>query len=99
MAGGAGGDAAASVVEEDAVVFGDVEEGHGLAVAVVGEGAEGELDGLVLGLEGDADDVVRGGLGEVDVGEWGVIGHVSFYSIRGRFRVYGGEAISFGDAR
>jgi hypothetical protein len=37
VAGGAGGDTTASVVEEDAVVFCDIEEGHGLAVAVVGE--------------------------------------------------------------
>jgi hypothetical protein len=81
VAGGAGGDASAGMVEEDAVVFGDVEEAHGLAVAVVGEGVEGELDGLVFGLEGDAHHVFGGGLGEVDFGERGfVIGH-SFFSL------------------
>ena len=69
VAGGAGGDATAGVVEEDAVVFGDVEEGHGLAVAVVGEGAEGELDGFVFRLEGDANEVLGGWLGEVDFWE------------------------------
>jgi hypothetical protein len=77
VAGGAGGDASAGVVEEDAVVFGDVEEAHGLAVAVVGQGIEDELDGLVFGFEGYADDIFGGGLGEVDFGEGGafVIGH------------------------
>jgi len=69
VAGGAGGDAAAGVVEEDVVVFGDVEEGHREAVAFVGEGVEGELYGFVLGLEGDADDVWRGRLGEIDFRE------------------------------
>jgi len=69
VAGGAGGDATAGVIEEDAVVFGDVEEGHGLAVTFVGEGVEGELDGLVFGLEGDADHVGGGRLGEVDFWE------------------------------
>ena len=69
VAGGAGGDSTAGVVEEDAVVFGDVEEGHGLAVTFVGEGVEGKLDGLVFGLKGDADHVLGGRLGEVDFGE------------------------------
>ena len=69
VAGGAGGDATAGVVEEDAVVFCDVEKGHGLAVALVGEGIEGELDGLVFGLKGDADHVLGGGLGKVDFWE------------------------------
>ena len=86
MAGGAGGDAAAGVVEEDAVVFGHVEEAHGLAVAFVGERADGELDGFVFGLEGDADDVFGGGLGKIDfrkrVGF--VFRHVWFDSSRAR---------------
>ncbi len=69
VAGGAGGDATAGVVEEDAIVLGDVEEAHRLAVAVVGERVEGELDGLVFGFEGDADHVLGGRLGEVDFGE------------------------------
>ena len=79
MAGGAGADAAAGVVEEDVEVFGDVEEAHGLAVAVVGQRVEGEFDGLVLWLEGDADHVGRGWLGEIDFGErlGFVIGHFS----------------------
>jgi len=68
VAGGAGGDAAAGVIHEDAVVFGDVEEAHGEAVAVVGHGVVGELDGLIFGLEGDADDVLGGRLGEIDFG-------------------------------
>jgi len=69
VAGGAGGDATAGVVHKDAVVFGDVEEAHGLAVAVVGHGVVDEFYGLVFGFEGDADDVVGGRLGEVDFGE------------------------------
>ena len=73
------------MVEEDAVVFGDVEEAHGEAVAVVGEGVEGELDGLVFGLEGDAHDVGGGRLAEVDFREGGfVIGHGSFSLVQGR---------------
>ena len=82
VAGGAGGDAAAGVVEEDVVVLGDVEEGHGQAVAFVGKGVEGELYGFVLGLEGDADHVWRGRLGEIDFRERvGVFGHIWFNSI------------------
>ena len=69
VAGGAGGDATAGVVHEDAVVFGDVEEAHGLAVAVVGQGVVDKLDGFVFGLEGDADHIFSGRLGEVDFGE------------------------------
>ncbi len=71
VAGGAGGDATAGVVHEDAVVFGDVEEAHGKAVAVVGHSVVGKLDGLVFGLEGDAHHVFGGRLGEVDFGERG----------------------------
>ena len=80
VAGGAGGDATAGVVHEDAVVFGDVEEAHGEAVAVVGHGVVYEFDGLVFGLEGHANDVCGGGLGEVDFGEGGafVIRHNIF---------------------
>ena len=98
VAGGAGGDATAGVVEEDAVVFGDVEEGHGLAVTVVGEGAEGELDGFVFGLEGDANDVLGGWLGEVDFWERDfVIRHSSSSLVRvgGLCRV----GLGFGDRR
>jgi len=53
-------------------------------VAVVGQGAEGELDGLVFGLEGHADDVLGGGLGEVDFGKrfLFVFRHVRFHSSR-----------------
>jgi hypothetical protein len=69
VAGGAGGDATAGVVHEDAVVFGDVEEAHGLAVAVVGHGVVDEFDGLIFRLEGDANDVCSRRLGEVDFGE------------------------------
>jgi len=69
MAGGAGGDATAGVVEEDAVVFGYVEEAHGLTVALVGESVEGELDCLVFGFKGYADHIFGGGLGKVDFGE------------------------------
>ena len=69
VAGGAGGDAAAGVVHKDAVVFGNVEEAHGLAVTVVGHGVVDEFDGLVLGLEGYANDVVGGRLAEIDFGE------------------------------
>jgi hypothetical protein len=69
VAGGAGGDATAGVVHKDAVVFGDVEEAHGLAVAVVGHGVVDEFYGLVFGFEGDADHVFSGRLGEVDFGE------------------------------
>jgi hypothetical protein len=57
------------VVEEDAVVLGDIEKAHRPAGAGGGHGAEGELDGLVFRLEGDADDIVGGGLGEIDFGE------------------------------
>jgi hypothetical protein len=69
------------VVEEDVVVFGYVEEGHRKAVAVIGQGVEGEFDGLVFWLEGYADDVLGGGLGEVDFWErvGFVIGHVWSY--------------------
>jgi len=73
VAGGAGRDASTGVVHEDAEVFGDVEEAHGLAVAVVGHGVVDEFDGLVFGLEGDADDVLGWGLGEVDFGEGRVL--------------------------
>ena len=69
VAGGAGGYATTGVVHEDAVVFGDVEEAHGLAVAIVGHGPVGEFDGLVFGFEGDADHIFSGRLGEVDFGE------------------------------
>ncbi len=69
VAGGAGGDAATGVVHEDAVVFGDVEEAHGEAVAVVGQGVVGEFYGLIFRLEGDADHIFSGRLGEVDFGE------------------------------
>ena len=76
VAGGAGGDSSTGVVHKDAVVFRDVEEAHGLAVAVVGEGVERELDGFIFRLEGDADDVLGGRLGQVDFRESGfVIGH------------------------
>ncbi len=77
VAGGAGADATAGVVEEDAVVFGDIKEAHGRAVALVGEGVESELDRLTLGLEGDADHSFGGGYGEVIHGKrrGGVIGH------------------------
>jgi len=89
VAGGAGGDAAAGVVEEDVVVFGDVEEGHREAVALVGEGVEGELYGFVLGLEGDADHVWRGRLGEIDFRERDfVFRHVSIHSIPVRAQEY-----------
>jgi hypothetical protein len=71
VAGGAGGDATAGVIHEDAVVFGDVEKAHGEAVAVVGHGVVGELYGFVFGLEGDADHIFSGRLGEVDFGEGG----------------------------
>ena len=82
VAGGAGRDAAAGVVEEDAVVFCNVEETHGLAVAVVRERAEGELDGFVFGLERDADDVLSRWFGEIDFWErcCFVFGHVIFHS-------------------
>ena len=73
VAGGAGGNAATGVVEEDAIVLGNVEEAHGLSVAVVGERVEGELDGLMFRFEGDADHIVGGRLGEVDFGERGAI--------------------------
>jgi hypothetical protein len=69
VAGGAGGDTTAGVVHKDAIVFGDVEEAHGLAVAVVGHGAVGEFDGLIFRFEGDADHIFSGRLGEVDFGE------------------------------
>jgi len=69
VAGGAGGDASAGVVHEDAVVFGDVEEAHGEAVAVVGHGVVYEFDGLVFGLEGNADDVLGRRLAKVDFRE------------------------------
>jgi hypothetical protein len=69
VAGGAGGYAAAGVVEEDTVVFGDVEERHREAMAVVRHGAVGELYGFVFGLKGDADHVFGRGLGEIDFGE------------------------------
>jgi len=84
VAGGAGGDATAGVVHKDAVVFGDVEEAHGLAVAIVGQGVVDEFYGFVFGLEGDANDVVGGRLGEVDFGERGafVIGHNSSSLVR-----------------
>jgi len=89
VAGGAGGDAAAGVVQEDAVVFGDVEEGHREAVAVVGQGVEGELDGFVFGLKGDAHHIFGGRLGEIDFRERDfVVRHVSLYSSRERFSVF-----------
>jgi hypothetical protein len=56
MAGGAGADASAGVVEEDVVIFGYIEEGHGFAVVLVGHGAEFKLDDTALGLEGDANE-------------------------------------------
>jgi len=71
VAGGAGGDSSAGVVHKDAVVFGDVEEAHREAVAVVGHGVIDELDGFVFGFEGDADHIFSGRLGEVDFGERG----------------------------
>jgi hypothetical protein len=83
VAGGAGGYAAAGVVEEDAVVFGDVEEAHRLAVAIVGQGVERELDYFVFRLEGDANHILGGGLGEVDFWERGfVIRHSSSSLVR-----------------
>ena len=76
MAGRARANTAAGVVEEDVVVFGDVEDAHRLSVAVVRQGVEEEFDGLALGLEGDAHHVFSRWLGEVDVGERiGMIGH------------------------
>jgi hypothetical protein len=59
MAGGAGADAAAGVVEEDVEVLGDVEKGHRLAVMFVGHGAVFEFDGLAFRQEGDADHAYR----------------------------------------
>jgi hypothetical protein len=84
VAGGAGGDASAGVIEEDAVVFGNVEEAHGLAVAVVGQSIEGKLNGLIFGFEGHADYVFSGRLGKIDFREGGafVIRHNSSSLVR-----------------
>ncbi len=60
VAGGAGADAAAGVVEKDVEVLRHVEKRHGLAVVLVGQRAELELDGLAFGKEGDAHQFVGG---------------------------------------
>jgi hypothetical protein len=60
VAGGAGADAAAGVIEKDAEVLRHVEKRHRLAVMLVGHGAELELDRLAFGLKGDADELVGG---------------------------------------
>jgi hypothetical protein len=74
VAGGAGADAATGVVEEDVIVFCDVEEALGQAVAFVGERVEGEFYGAVFGQERDADDALGGGLRGIDRGCFGVAG-------------------------
>ena len=82
VAGRAGRDSAAGVVEEDAIVFGDVQDTHGLAVAIVrARESKGELDGLVLGLKGHADHVLCRWLGEVYFRKrfLFLLGHVSFH--------------------
>ena len=83
MAGSARTDSTASMVEEDIIVFGDVEKGHGESVTLIGEGVKGELDGAALGLKGDANHALGCWLGEVDGStRLGVIGHIiRFYRL------------------
>jgi hypothetical protein len=86
VAGGAGADSAARVVEKDVVVFGDVEEGHGLAVAFIGERVEGELDGAAFGLEGDAHHVLGRRGGKIDFGcNDSVLGHRFHSKLYGKY--------------
>src|ERR1035441_7301538 len=63
MAGGAGANAAAGMVEEDAKVLCHVEKRHGLAMVFVGQGAVFELNGLALRKEGDAHQFIRRNIG------------------------------------
>ncbi len=60
VAGGAGADAAAGVVEKDVEVLGHVEKTHRLAVVLVGQRAELELDRPALGLKGHAHQLLGG---------------------------------------
>ena len=60
VAGGAGADAAAGVIEKDAEVLRHVEKRHRLAVMLVGHGAELELHRPALGKKGDAHQFVGG---------------------------------------
>src|SRR5277367_3603606 len=81
MAGGAGAGASAGVIEEDAEVLGNVEEGHRLAVVVVGHGAVFELDCAAFGLKGDAHHVRAGRLAEVDY-LLGVVSHLTLLILK-----------------
>jgi hypothetical protein len=60
MAGGAGADAAAGVIEKDVVILRHVEKRHRLAVMLVGQRAELELHRLSLGQKGDAHQLIGG---------------------------------------
>src|ERR1700742_301379 len=69
MARRAGAHAAARMIQKDPVVLGDVEEAHRLAVPIVRQRAERELDRLVLRAKGNPDHVFGWRFGEIDLRE------------------------------
>jgi hypothetical protein len=73
MAGGASTDATACVIQEDAIVFCDIQKAHGLAVAVVRQGAKREFHCLLLWQKGHADNALGGRLGKVYFGQFDVM--------------------------